>query len=109
MSVSLIKKSRSAPQQLEEIPIATNVTFERYWLSGARELGLSLVPLLWAPFYPDSTERTQLLTELHILRHWASGNPMADESQSQNMVERIDALINALSSDAGDDTEYCFG
>ena len=108
MSVSLIKKSRSAPQ-LEEIPIATNATFERSWLSGARELGLSLVPLLWEPFYPDTTERAQLLTELHILRHWASGNPMADESQSQNMVERIDALINALSSDTGEDTVFCFG
>jgi hypothetical protein len=109
MSVSLIKKSRRNPERFEEIPIATNTTFERYWLPGARDLGLCLVPLLWEPFYLNAAERTQLLTELHRLRDWAAANPMVDESQSRNMVERINTLISALSSDEGDETEFCFG
>jgi len=104
-----MKKSRQAPDRIEEVPIATNFIFEQYWLEGARELDLTLVPKLWEPFYPDENERLQLLDELQALRTWALANTMDDQLQADHMVERIDLLRRALESDTCDEFEFCFG
>jgi hypothetical protein len=109
MSVSLIKRPRQAPERAEEIPIATDSTFERYWLWGARELGLKLVPLLWDPFWPNEAERVQLAAELRTLRDWVAADPMHDRSHADEMARRISSLIHALESGTCDAFEFCFG
>ena len=44
MSVSLIKKTRGSDKRIEEIPIATNAVFEKYWLAAAQQLRRSPGP-----------------------------------------------------------------
>ncbi len=109
MTVSLVKKSRRRADCIEVVPIATNSFFEQWWLKGARELELTLVPTLWDPYFLNDDERLQLLHELESLRCWAAANPIGNQLSADDMVQRIDALSKSLEHDTCEDFTFCFG
>lgn len=106
MSISMLITNRRTGQS-EEIPVCTNPTYHAYWDRAAMEEGLEMIqalPALWiTPQFRD-----RFLVELAQLKAWAAARATTDEYLPE-MVQRIDRIVEVVSSHPLDGYEISFG
>jgi len=106
MSISMLITSHRTGQS-EEIPICTNAKWIGYWLRAAEEERLEMIEALGA-LWITAQFRDRFLGELIKLKAWAAARVATDEYFPE-MVQRIDSIVEAISSHALDDYEVSFG
>ena len=106
MSISMLIKSRLT-EPSEEIPVCTNTKWISYWLRAAEEMGLEMIQALSA-LWVTAEFRDRFLNELAILKAWATGQSETDEYLPE-MADRIDAIVQAITTHSLDEYEVSFG
>src|SRR4051812_24346932 len=106
MAISMLIKNRST-RQSEEIPICTNSTFHAYWERAATEKGLDMIRALGG-LWVTAEYRDQFLDELAKLKVWADARAGTDDYLSE-MNQRIDRIVEAITSHSFDEYEFSFG
>ena len=104
-----ITKSDSADTKSQFLDIAPSRIFSGYWLAGAKELGLELVPMFPCLFLQQE-DVPQLKEELDTLEAWANQRAIGDDHlQYSSMVQRIKGLRVFLSEIDWDREEVSIG
>ncbi|WNG26169.1 hypothetical protein F0U62_20685 [Cystobacter fuscus] len=92
MSVAMLIKFKAQDQRSLYLPMATEGTYSREWVSVARKLGLPWLPLFQTGIKVEVAALPAVMYELRQLRAALVDNP-----GSTPVVERIDSIIEALS------------
>ncbi len=95
MSVSLQISGKNIPEsEWENIPVATESVFEKYWLPLSEDLNLEYVPLFQYGIEIGSDTLNEVLQELKLIKNEVM-NKQTDINY-KNLSERIDNLIKTL-------------
>jgi hypothetical protein len=96
MAYRLLNEHAKYPRDL--LPVAHYETFQRYWLPGAKVLGLKIVPRFGVLAISNEKKNLfyipELIEELRLLRPWFEKN--VPESERDYLVKRIDMLVEEL-------------
>lgn len=108
MGISIVKTGRR-DSQTGFFDIASSRAFNGYWLIGANELDLKLIPMFPCLFL-EQDDVVALLTELNALQHWAkSKSRESEDEQYTSMTTRITGLKEFVSKIDWEQEEVSIG
>lgn len=77
-------------------PVSTEIFFNKYWLSGAEELGLKWIPTFSAGMDVIKEYVPEIINELRQLKKWAKEQPQLSQDEKEYMITRIELLEERL-------------
>ena len=79
------------------VPVATEETFQTYWMSAAEALALAWVPLFKTGVFIELEDAFVIIKEILLVREWVTRN-VTDLDRKSRLKERIDFIIETVST-----------
>ncbi|MBK5073795.1 hypothetical protein I2492_13380 [Budviciaceae bacterium CWB-B4] len=96
MSIGImIDEPKNEEEKSFFIPVATEKTFNEYWLIAAQELKLQWVPIFSTGVVVDQDDLLVVINELNAIRIWIMTHITNIENQKE-LLNRIDYIIKKL-------------
>lgn len=97
MSIAImIDKPKNEEEKNFYIPIATEETFQKYWLKASEELHLKWVPIFQTGIFIENEDKQVIRTEITEVKNWIVEN-VSDIDKKRNLEKRIDYILDSLS------------
>lgn len=97
MSIAImIDKPKNETEKSFYIPVATEKTFQTYWMKASEDLNLKWVPIFKTGIFIESEDKQVVSKEILLVKEWVIKN-VSDLDKKMSLEERIDYILDSLS------------